>query len=69
MLRQLVGQDRDEDQVVDAEHHFHHDEGRKGDPGGGVGRQAKAKSMFSYPNELGRICRFSEPISKGLPAA
>ncbi|MCY1310867.1 hypothetical protein D9M70_611050 [compost metagenome] len=34
--RQLVGEDRDEDQVVDAENHLHDDKGDEGDPGGGV---------------------------------
>ncbi|MNL12084.1 hypothetical protein D3C87_1329450 [compost metagenome] len=34
---QLVGQDRDEDQVIDAEHDLHHNQGGKGDPGGGAG--------------------------------
>ncbi|MDR6232680.1 hypothetical protein QE440_000421 [Pseudomonas psychrotolerans] len=33
---QLVGEDGDEDQVVDAEHHFHDDQGGQGDPDGGV---------------------------------
>ncbi len=40
MLGQLVGQDRDEDQVVDAEHHLHHDQGRERHPGGGIGRES-----------------------------
>jgi hypothetical protein len=37
VLRQLVGQDRDEDEVVDAEHHLHRDQGGERRPGGGVG--------------------------------
>ncbi|MNN79536.1 hypothetical protein D3C81_1961890 [compost metagenome] len=37
--RQLVRQDRDEDQVVDAEHDFHHHQGHEGGPGGGVAQQ------------------------------
>jgi hypothetical protein len=34
---QPVGQDRDEDEVVDAQHHFHRHKRDQGDPGGGVG--------------------------------
>ena len=34
--RQLVGEDRDEDQVVDAEHDLEHDEGAETEPRGGV---------------------------------
>jgi hypothetical protein len=37
ILRQLVGQDRDEDQVVDAEHDLHHDQGGERRPGMRVG--------------------------------
>ena len=29
-LRQLVGEYRNEDEIVDAEHHFHHDKRDKG---------------------------------------
>ncbi|EMH76793.1 hypothetical protein EHI8A_243340 [Entamoeba histolytica HM-1:IMSS-B] len=34
---QLVGQDGDEDEVVDAQHHFHHDQGGESSPDGRVG--------------------------------
>ncbi|MNT24953.1 hypothetical protein D3C72_1604540 [compost metagenome] len=37
--RQLVRQDRDEDQVVDAEHDLHDHQGHKSRPGGGVAQQ------------------------------
>ena len=37
MLGQLVGQDRDEDEVVDAEHDLHHHKGDEGRPHGGIG--------------------------------
>ena len=37
--RQFVGQDRNEDQIVDPQHHLHHDQGDKGRPGGGVAQQ------------------------------
>ena len=50
MLRQLVGQDGDEDQVVDPEHDLHDDQGRQGDEGGRVG----------YPGEV-HSCSFSPP--------
>ncbi len=33
---QLVGEDGNEDQIVDAEHHFHDDQCHEGDPGCGV---------------------------------
>jgi hypothetical protein len=38
-FRQLVAEDRDEDQVVDAEHDFHHDQREKRSPCGGVGSE------------------------------
>jgi hypothetical protein len=37
--RQLVRQDRDEDQIVDPQHDFHDDEGDKGGPGGWIGQE------------------------------
>ncbi|MNC69552.1 hypothetical protein D3C75_1202560 [compost metagenome] len=37
LLGQFVGQDRNEDEVIDAEHDFHHYQGGQGDPGGGAG--------------------------------
>ncbi|MNO96195.1 hypothetical protein D3C76_878590 [compost metagenome] len=37
LLGQFVGQDRNEDQVIDAEHDFHHHQGGQGDPGSGAG--------------------------------
>ena len=37
--RQLVRQDRDEDQVVDAEDDFHDHEGHEGRPGGRIAQQ------------------------------
>src|SRR5215203_2549702 len=40
MHGQLVSEDRNEDQVVDAENDFHHDQGRKSRPDGGVDREA-----------------------------
>jgi hypothetical protein len=40
-FRQLVAEDRDEDQVVDAEHDFHHDERQERRPDGGVGGECK----------------------------
>ena len=39
MLGQLVGQDGDEDQVVDAEHDFHDHQGGERHPRGGIGEQ------------------------------
>ena len=39
LLRQLVDQDRDEDDVVDAEHELERGERREGDPGLRVGEQ------------------------------
>ena len=39
LLGQFVGEDRDKDQVIDAQHDFHHDQGGQGDPGGGAGGQ------------------------------
>ena len=41
LFGQLVRQDRDEDQVVDSEHHFEHDQGGERDPGFGVGENGK----------------------------
>ena len=41
MLGQLVGEDRDEDQVVDAEHDLQRDEREQRDPGGGIVDQSK----------------------------
>jgi hypothetical protein len=41
VLGQLVGEDRDEDQVVDAEHDLHHDQRDEGHPGGRVGEQGE----------------------------
>ena len=35
--RKFVGQNRDEDEVVDPEDHLHHNEGCKRNPGGGIG--------------------------------
>src|SRR3546814_5864443 len=32
----LVRQDRDEDEVIDAEHHLHHDQRNQRGPGGGI---------------------------------
>ena len=40
ILRQLVREDRDEDEVVDPEHHLHGDERGKGGPGGRVDEEA-----------------------------
>ncbi|MNQ87169.1 hypothetical protein D3C85_1023810 [compost metagenome] len=34
LLGQFVGQDRNEDQVIDTEHDLHHHQGRQGNPGG-----------------------------------
>jgi hypothetical protein len=34
MLGQLVSKDRDEDEIIDAEHHLHHDQGRQRHQGG-----------------------------------
>ena len=39
--RQLVRQDRDEDEIVDAEHDLHHDQRSEGGPGGGIGDERK----------------------------
>ncbi len=39
MFRKLVGDDRNENQVVDAQHHFHHHQCRQGDPGCGTCRK------------------------------
>jgi hypothetical protein len=36
---QFVRQDRDEDEIVDAEHDFHHDQRGKRGPDGGIGQQ------------------------------
>ena len=41
LRRQLVRQDRDEDEVVDAEHHLHHDQRGEGGPGGGIAGELK----------------------------
>ena len=41
LLRQLVGQDRDEDEIVDAEHDLHHDQGDERRPGGGIGGECQ----------------------------
>ena len=40
-LGQLVRQERDEDQIVDAEHHLHHDQRGERGPGGGIGGEAE----------------------------
>ena len=37
---QLVGKDRDEDEVVDPEHHFERDQSKQGQPGGGISEQS-----------------------------
>ena len=39
LLGQLVGQDRYEDQIVDAEHQLHRNQGDEGSPGCGLGEQ------------------------------
>ena len=53
VLGQLVGEDRDEDQVVDAEDDFHHDKGREGHEGGRVGQPFKAHERFLWAPVLG----------------
>jgi hypothetical protein len=40
-LRQLVRQDRDEDQIVDAEHDLQHDQRRERGPGLGLGEEGE----------------------------
>ncbi|MNS94068.1 hypothetical protein D3C72_1282710 [compost metagenome] len=37
LLGQFVGQDRDKDQVIDAEHDFHHHQCGQSNPSGGAG--------------------------------
>ena len=41
LFRQFVGEDRDEDQIVDAEHDFHDDQREQRDIGGRVGQKGK----------------------------
>ena len=43
---QLVAEDRNEDQVVDAEHDFHHDERDERGPGGGIGSECEQSSPW-----------------------
>ncbi|MGY3327412.1 hypothetical protein ACVILI_000429 [Mesorhizobium sp. USDA 4775] len=42
-FRQLVGQDRDEDQIVDAEHNLEHHQRQQGDPCGWIGNELKMR--------------------------
>ena len=49
MRRQLVRQDRDEHQIVDAENDFQHDQCDKGDPGSGIGKQGDDIHGASLP--------------------
>ena len=53
-LGQLAHQHRDEDHVVDAEHHLHHGERQQGDPGVGVEQQIGHRSLQRGPGNLGR---------------
>ena len=40
-LGQLVAEDRNEDQIVDAEHDFHHDQREERGPCGGIGSECE----------------------------
>ena len=41
MFRQFIGQDRDEQQVINAEHHLHRNEGGECNPGGWISSQGE----------------------------
>jgi hypothetical protein len=45
LLRQLVGQDRDKDQVIDAEHDFHHHKVASATQAVGLAASCKQYSM------------------------
>ena len=53
---QLVGEDRDEDQVVDAEHDLQHDEGAEPEPGGRVADPAEQVHRVA-PGSVERLDR------------
>ena len=57
LLRQLVGQDRDEDQIVDAEHDLEHDQRQQRTQAGSVCRRSRnrrlAHSMGVVPEASG----------------
>ena len=43
---ELVGKDRDENEVIDPEDHLHHDQSRKGNPSSGVRGETIIESMI-----------------------
>ena len=52
--RQLVRQDRDEDQIVDAEHDFEHDQGGERGPGFGLGEDGDGVEHGGFLVSSGR---------------
>ncbi len=70
VLGQLVRQDRDEDEVVDAEHHLHHDQGGERRPGGGVGKERDewtyCGSAASPDRGASELCRISDEFIRRL---
>jgi len=61
LFRQLVRQDRDKDEVVDAEHHLHRDQGDQGRPGGGVGQKG---NYGVHSAEFRRLSTFRQTASR-----
>ena len=70
LFRQLVGQDRDEDQVVDAEDHLHGDQRHHGRPAFGGGQEGEVGGEeFGHGGSLGGAVsgRCSQPIKLSQP--
>jgi hypothetical protein len=53
--RQLVDQDRDEDDVVDAQHQLQRGQGGEGDPDLGIGEQFDHSSSSISRNTMARV--------------
>ena len=68
MLGQLVGQDGDEDQIVDAEHDFHDHQRRQRQPGGGIGEQDE-KILHGGSDHVVVAPRQFEPFLSAAKAA
>ena len=61
LLGKLVGENGDEDQVVDAEHDLHDDEGDEGCPGSGIAEEGQQishhGSIFRFDRKASQVAR------------
>ena len=67
--RQLVGQDRDEDQIVDAEHHLEHDAGSRARPRPRAGRRWRESRSCQSPLRHFGALAMHEAAGAGNPRA